>query len=73
VIAQIVYVLKYVSLGSKVILSTICVDGEKEKMDEAVTIVEPVAKEFIEKWKKENKEQVKAIASYSYLVDCMCN
>jgi len=35
------------------------VGGEKEEMDKAVTIVEPVAREYIEKWKKENKEQVK--------------
>ena len=36
-----------------------CVDGEQEEMDKAMKVIEPVAKEYIEKWKKENKEQVR--------------
>ncbi|XP_065891038.1 nucleoredoxin-like [Dysidea avara] len=32
-------------------------NGEQEEMDKAMKVIEPVAKEYIEKWKKENKEQ----------------
>ena len=37
----------------------VCVGGEQPDMDKAMTILEPVAKEYIEKWKKDGQEQVK--------------
>jgi len=41
------------------IVSPVHLDGDQDEMDKAVKVVEPIAKEFIEKWKKENKEQVR--------------
>jgi len=46
--------------ASNFLMSTInfLLDGEPESLESAVAALEPIAKEYVEKWNKEEKEQV---------------